>query len=636
MSLEYLLDRTLFSPGQWAEIRRGDEEGMDILAYAHTGFTEGQMHEIYLGLKEGLDVSIYADPVFSEAQMFRLRRGLHRNQNILPYYSPLKSPEEMKFLYDDQRRENDPPLWAELFPVSRETAQHLLEAEAQVCPLLADGTMGPPLSDQRGLADQPSLFAFRRDDEQATAAYRAYRGKRREEANLLTSDVDRFGIYQIPGSEANLPLLFEPLERLEACGLSVRREHYRLIYTGYLDPGDSLNSIFEAFNLRHPPGYRGRSLSVSDVILLHRDGKHEALYVDSYGFTGIPRFYGEPMRAWNDGRKAAYALEQGRHLTLHFNTKGGLDFFLDGPDFLAVDGGVLESPAPTMVEARQETASRLGLTEPIREVNYEEYQRRARLADQEPTVTILWSESGGVHGGQTLSLHKADRRFRELDAQRRAEAGGRYYDKTKFEIEYMMYGKVETYQGRQDFGDGDGGLIDHIRGHFTYTRNDPYWQDRLAAKGLKAQANERCDYALEVFAPFLEQHVELAAKAEHIAGVYRDQPDPLGKDQPVANYCLAVLEHIKACRRELNTAERPEFPAQPELADFFKDPDMGADKERIKREIWHEARSHGMTPSEYAARDYRPPGAPEEGCRRKPPAQLPHRRKLPRRSGPER
>ena len=44
-----------------------------------------------------------------------------------------------------------------------------------------------------------------------------------------------------------------------------------------------------------------------------------------------------------------------------------------------------------------------------------------------------------------------------------------------------MCGTIETYQGRQDFGDGDGSLIDHIRGHFTYTRNDPYWQDRLAA-----------------------------------------------------------------------------------------------------------------------------------------------------------
>lgn len=101
-------------------------------------------------------------------------------------------------------------------------------------------------------------------------------------------------------------------------------------------------------------------------------------------------------------------------------------------------------------------------------------------------------------------------------------------------------------------------------------------------------------------------------------------------------YCLAMLEHIKACRRELNTAERPEYPAQPELADFFKDPDMGADKERSKREIWHEARSLGMTPSEYAAQDYQPPGVSEESGHRKPPSQLPHRRISPRRSGPER
>ena len=42
------------------------------------------------------------------------------------------------------------------------------------------------------------------------------------------------------------------------------------------------------------------------------------------------------------------------------------------------------------------------------------------------------------------------------------DTGG--YDKTKFVIYYQINGELSTYEGRQDFGDGDGSLIEHIEG----------------------------------------------------------------------------------------------------------------------------------------------------------------------------
>ncbi|MCX4321021.1 MAG: YodL domain-containing protein, partial [Lachnospiraceae bacterium] len=43
----------------------------------------------------------------------------------------------------------------------------------------------------------------------------------------------------------------------------------------------------------HPADYKGHSLSVSDIVVLHEDGKNSAHFVDSFGFTGIPDFMRE-------------------------------------------------------------------------------------------------------------------------------------------------------------------------------------------------------------------------------------------------------------------------------------------------------------------------------------------------------
>ena len=36
--------------------------------------------------------------------------------------------------------------------------------------------------------------------------------------------------------------------------------------------------------------YRGHSLSVSDIVVLHQNGENSAHFVDSFGFTGLPDF----------------------------------------------------------------------------------------------------------------------------------------------------------------------------------------------------------------------------------------------------------------------------------------------------------------------------------------------------------
>ena len=67
--------------------------------------------------------------------------------------------------------------------------------------------------------------------------------------------------------------------------------NYTFVYSGALSPGDTLDSIYERFNLQHPADFRGHSLSVSDVIVLHQNGQDQAFYVDSFGFQQVPEFF---------------------------------------------------------------------------------------------------------------------------------------------------------------------------------------------------------------------------------------------------------------------------------------------------------------------------------------------------------
>ena len=58
-------------------------------------------------------------------------------------------------------------------------------------------------------------------------------------------------------------------------------------------PGTSLDDIFTRFNIDHPKDFKGHSLSVSDVVVLHQDGQDTAHYVDRGDFKQVPEFLQE-------------------------------------------------------------------------------------------------------------------------------------------------------------------------------------------------------------------------------------------------------------------------------------------------------------------------------------------------------
>lgn len=106
-------------------------------------------------------------------------------------------------------------------------------------------------------------------------------------------DSDRYEIYQLTADPANAKLLFTSYDGIHAGGMTINRSNYELKYSAPLTPDTTLDSIYVQFNTNRPADFTGHSLSVSDIVVLHRNGQDTAHYVDSIGFADVPEFLTE-------------------------------------------------------------------------------------------------------------------------------------------------------------------------------------------------------------------------------------------------------------------------------------------------------------------------------------------------------
>ena len=239
----------------------------------------------------------------------------------------------------------------------------------------------------------------------------------------------------------------------------------------------------------------------------------------------------------------------------------------------------------------------------------------------EPVVTILWSESPHLKDGQQMPLHEAEAVFKELDSARRHEREqpgytGHWYDKTKFRIDFTMQGQPDSYEGRQDFGDGDGSLIQHIRGYHEYYAQDESWKNHvLHHEGPEAWEADKAqrDMLLHEFVPYMELHCNLAAMEQEARRPLRSG-ETLTPEQTA--YFNAVLYYVKECRPLLNQGQY-HLPEPPQLADF--DQSLQDYKKQIEAELEQEAAAAGLTVEEYVASDYEAPAQPNFSIYQVPP-----------------
>ena len=239
----------------------------------------------------------------------------------------------------------------------------------------------------------------------------------------------------------------------------------------------------------------------------------------------------------------------------------------------------------------------------------------------EPVVTILWSESPHLKDGQQMPLHEAEAVFKELDSARRHEREqpgytGHWYDKTKFRIDFTMQGQPDSYEGRQDFGDGDGSMIQHIRGYHEYYAQDESWKNHvLHHEGPEAWEADKAqrDMLLHEFVPYMELHCNLATM-EQEARRPLQSGETLTPEQTA--YFNAVLDYVNECRPLLNQGQY-HLPEPPQLADF--DQSLQDYKKQIEAELEQEAAAAGLTVEEYVASDYEAPAQPNFSIYQVPP-----------------
>ena len=231
----------------------------------------------------------------------------------------------------------------------------------------------------------------------------------------------------------------------------------------------------------------------------------------------------------------------------------------------------------------------------------------------EPIVTILFTESPHLEIGQQMPLHKADALFARLDAEH--QGGG--YDKTDFRIDFTFQGEPHSYSGRQDFGDRDGSLIEHIREYQTFYLNDEKWKDHLTRQGgpeAWAEDHASREAFLTEIIPYMELHCNLS-RLEQEAQTRLASSDILTPEETA--YYGALADYAMECRPLLNHGEP--LPEMPKLTDF--DQSLQDYKAQVEAEIAQEAADAGMTVEEYAAAGYEAPAQPQEA--QEPPQQEP-------------
>ena len=203
--------------------------------------------------------------------------------------------------------------WNEMLPLTKERAMELFDHDLPVYLLREDGSQ-TTVENRKQIAEHEGIFGIEKGDWENEKNLRSIQEELSEndankEARLLYGNTDKYGIYQLKDNPELRQFRFEGTESLKRTGITkdnfdaIKMENYNLIYVGELSElqgptqGETLEAVYEKFNIDHPADYKGHSLSVSDIVVLHQDGENTAHFVDSFGFTTLPEFLKEQTQA---------------------------------------------------------------------------------------------------------------------------------------------------------------------------------------------------------------------------------------------------------------------------------------------------------------------------------------------------
>jgi len=155
---------------------------------------------------------------------------------------------------------------------------------------------------------------------------------------------DQFSVYQVKAGREYRPYRFHAYSYMLQYGLAITEDHYDLVYTSPLYPGDDPDIIRNRINEKRPKRFHGHSVSTGDVIAINQAGVTQCYYLEQAGFIRLPGFIQPSSQSSeSDSQKAAGGAGSGgdeRILTLRttdYLLKGRKGLWL-AEDMLLVDG----------------------------------------------------------------------------------------------------------------------------------------------------------------------------------------------------------------------------------------------------------------------------------------------------------
>ena len=256
--------------------------------------------------------------------------------------------------------------WNEMLPLTQERALELFDDDLPVYLLHTDGSE-TTVSDRKQITEHDGMCGIEKGDWLNERKLQMMQEELSEsdsnrEAQLLYGNSDKYGIYQLKDDPELDMFRFEGTESLKRMGITkdnfdaVLPENYKLVYMGELaelqgqTQSETLEAIYTKFNIDHPADYKAHSLSVSDIVVLHEDGENSAHFVDSFGFTELPKFM-LTLEGRENEIQTEFAVHIADRYILMHECDGGYDYSILNEQYHLLDGGVYDNPDITIQRA---------------------------------------------------------------------------------------------------------------------------------------------------------------------------------------------------------------------------------------------------------------------------------------------
>ena len=256
--------------------------------------------------------------------------------------------------------------WNEMFPLTQERAIELFDHDLPVHLLHTDGSE-TTVSDRKQITEHDGMCGIEKGDWLNERKLQMMQEELSEsdsnrEAQLLYGNTDKYGIYQLKDDPELDKFRFEGTESLKRMGITkdnfdaVLPENYKLVYMGELTElqgqtqSETLEAIYTKFNIDHPADYKAHSLSVSDIVVLHEDGENSAHFVDSFGFTELPKFM-LTLEGKENEIQTEFAVHIADRYILMHECDEGYDYSILNEQYHLLDGGVYDNPDITIQRA---------------------------------------------------------------------------------------------------------------------------------------------------------------------------------------------------------------------------------------------------------------------------------------------